>query len=50
MVRDDELIELDMTVEAAFTLIISGGIVAPPNRLRNKNSQKREQRALEAVV
>ncbi len=32
MVNDDELIELDITVEAAFTLIISGGIVAPPNQ------------------
>jgi uncharacterized membrane protein len=32
MVNDDELIELDITVEAAFTLIISGGIVAPQNQ------------------
>jgi uncharacterized membrane protein len=27
----DRLVEVDMTVEEAFTLIISGGIVTPPN-------------------
>jgi len=33
MVRDDNLIELDMTVKASFNLIISGVIVTPANRL-----------------
>ncbi|MDI6777268.1 MAG: DUF502 domain-containing protein [Syntrophales bacterium] len=32
MVPEDELIYTDMLVEEAFTLIISGGIVTPPNR------------------
>jgi len=32
MVPEDELIYTDMLVEEAFTLIISGGIVNPPNR------------------
>jgi len=34
MVPEDELIYTDMLVEEAFTLIISGGIVTPPNRLK----------------
>ncbi len=34
MVPKDELIELSMTVEEAFTLIISAGIVTPRERLR----------------
>ena len=34
MVSEDELIYTDMLVEEAFTLIISGGIVTPPNRLK----------------
>jgi uncharacterized membrane protein len=46
MVRDDELIELDMTVEAAFTLIISGGIVEPSKRLKNRSTHKVNQGAL----
>lgn len=32
MVPEDELIYTEMLVEEAFTLIISGGIVTPPNR------------------
>ena len=32
MVPQDELIELRMTVEEAFTLIISAGIVTPQER------------------
>ncbi len=32
LVPDDELIELKMTVEEAFKLIISGGMVTPPLR------------------
>jgi len=50
MARSDELIELDMTVEAAFTLIISGGIVTPPNRSGNRGSTKREPAAVTADV
>ena len=34
IVPEDELIYTDMLVEEAFTLIISGGIVNPPNRLK----------------
>jgi uncharacterized membrane protein len=30
---EEDLIQLDMTVEEAFTLVISGGIVNPPGRL-----------------
>ena len=30
MIPGDELIEVSMTVEEAFTLIISAGIVTPP--------------------
>jgi len=33
---EEDLIQLDMTVEEAFTLVISGGIVNPPGRLREK--------------
>ncbi len=50
MARSDELIELDMSVEAAFTLIISGGIVTPPNRSGSKGSVKRAQRAVTVDV
>ena len=32
MVPEDEVIDLDLTVEEAFTLIISGGIVAPQEK------------------
>ncbi|HQA82288.1 MAG TPA: DUF502 domain-containing protein [Syntrophales bacterium] len=32
MVKQSEVIEMDMTVEEAFTLIISAGIVPPKNR------------------
>ena len=35
-VPDRELIYLDMTVEEAFTLIISAGIVSPQNHLRKE--------------
>jgi len=41
MARSEDLIELDMTVEAAFTLIISGGIVIPPNRSGNRSTVKK---------
>ena len=34
MVPEDEVIYTDMLMEEAFTLIISGGIVNPPNRLK----------------
>lgn len=37
LVPDDELIELKMTVEEAFKLIISGGMVTPP--VRNNQAQ-----------
>jgi uncharacterized membrane protein len=40
MVPRDELIELSMTVEEAFTLIISAGIVTPHENL---TIAKREQ-------
>ncbi len=33
MIPSDELIEVNMTVEEAFTLIISAGIVTPPEHL-----------------
>ena len=33
---EEDLIQLDMTVEEAFTLVISGGIVNPPGRLREE--------------
>lgn len=33
---EDEVIQLDMSVEEAFTLIISGGIVNPPERLQKE--------------
>jgi uncharacterized membrane protein len=38
MVPHDELIELQMTVEEAFTLIISAGIVTPVDHLRTGNN------------
>jgi uncharacterized membrane protein len=50
MVRDDELIELEMSVEAAFTLIISGGIVEPSKRLKNKGAQNVSQATIGARV
>jgi uncharacterized membrane protein len=31
LIPDDELVVLDMSVEDAFKLIISGGIVSPSN-------------------
>lgn len=37
LVPDDDLIELKMTVEEAFKLIISGGMVTPP--VRNNQAQ-----------
>ncbi|PKN04429.1 MAG: hypothetical protein CVU74_06935 [Deltaproteobacteria bacterium HGW-Deltaproteobacteria-9] len=33
---EDEVVQLDMSVEDAFTLIISGGIVNPPERLQKE--------------
>ena len=33
---EDEVIQLDMSVEEAFTLIISGGIVNPPEQLQKE--------------
>ena len=33
---EDEVVKLDMSVEDAFTLIISGGIVNPPERLQKE--------------
>jgi len=32
MIPESDVINLDMTVEEAFTLIISGGIISPPER------------------
>jgi uncharacterized membrane protein len=32
MVPENDVINLDMTVEEAFTLIMSGGIVTPPEK------------------
>lgn len=40
MVPEDEIINMDMTVEEAFKLIISGGIVAPQERLASNKRQK----------
>ena len=39
MVPEDELIYTDMLVEEAFTLIISGGIVTPPDRAKVESGQ-----------
>ncbi|OPY13356.1 MAG: hypothetical protein A4E69_01700 [Syntrophus sp. PtaB.Bin138] len=50
MARSDDLIELDMTVEAAFTLIISGGIVTPPNRPGSRSLSKSQTRVVMADV
>jgi uncharacterized membrane protein len=33
---EEELIQLEMSVEEAFTLIISGGIVNPPEPFKKK--------------
>lgn len=38
-VPDEDLIYLDVTVEEAFTLIISAGIVTPPNHLRKAGKE-----------
>ncbi|MGV8079448.1 MAG: DUF502 domain-containing protein [Syntrophales bacterium] len=40
-VREKDLVPLDMTVEQAFTLIVSGGIVAPPERGRHPDTAGR---------
>ena len=37
MIPGDELIEVSMTVEEAFTLIISAGIVTPPEHRVPRN-------------
>jgi uncharacterized membrane protein len=37
IIPKDELIELDMSIEEAFTLIISGGIVTPTDHLPAEN-------------
>ena len=41
MVPEDEIINMDMTVEEAFKLIISGGIVAPQEHLASNKRQKK---------
>lgn len=41
LVPEDEMIELSMTVEDAFKLIISGGMVTPPERKAPRNSALR---------
>ena len=40
MVPEDDVINMDMTVEEAFKLIISGGIVAPQEHLKSDQKQK----------
>lgn len=40
MVPENEIINMDMTVEEAFKLIISGGIVAPKEHLASNKRQK----------
>jgi uncharacterized membrane protein len=35
MIPESDVIDLDMTVEEAFTLIISGGMISPPSRTKN---------------
>ncbi len=41
MIPEEDIINLDMSVEEAFSLIISGGIIAPNNNKKNgKNNKK----------
>ncbi|GAJ11356.1 unnamed protein product, partial [marine sediment metagenome] len=40
MVPEDDVINMDMTVEEAFKLIISGGIIAPQEHLKSDQRQK----------
>jgi len=35
MIPESDVIDLDMTVEEAFTLIISGGMISPPSHTKN---------------
>lgn len=42
LVPEKDLIELTMTVEEAFKLIISGGMVTPPDRRRVRNAGQLE--------
>ena len=35
MIPESDVIDLDMTVEEAFTVIISGGMISPPSRTKN---------------
>lgn len=49
MVPKDELIELRMTVEEAFTLIISAGIVSPTDHLSAGTETPLERQGLPAV-
>jgi uncharacterized membrane protein len=37
---EDEVIDLDLTVEEAFTLIISGGIAAPQGKKSNTQTKR----------
>ena len=39
IVRESDMIETDMTVEEAFTLIISAGIVPPRSRIPELNDK-----------
>jgi len=43
MIPETDVVHLDMTVEEAFTLIISGGVLSPPERKQYTN--KGEKRA-----
>lgn len=40
MVPEDDIINMDMTVEEAFKLVISGGIIAPQEHLESDQRQK----------
>jgi uncharacterized membrane protein len=40
MVPEDDVISMDMTVEEAFKLVISGGIVSPPLQKHPGNNQQ----------
>ncbi len=44
LVPQDEMIELKMTVEEAFKLVISGGMVTPPQKLEKKRPEKKAAR------
>lgn len=40
MIPEQDVINLDMSVEEAFSLIISGGIISPNNNKNGKNNKK----------